>query len=83
MINVLSPIIMCSYFSAGFYIKSERSRNPEYGFVDYQKSWDHGLQEEGEKMLGLQNRSYPVTMKMAVTMAAEQLASDPALEMVC
>ena len=71
-------------FSAGFYIKSERTRNPNYGFVDYLKAWNHGLQEEGEKMLVQQNRSYPVTMRMAVTMATKQLAfNNSSLEMVC
>ncbi len=74
-------VLLCS---AGFYIKSERTRNPKYAFVDYVTAWNHGLQEEGEKMLVQQNRSYPVTMRMAVTMATKQLAfNNSSLEMVC
>ncbi len=70
------------FLSAGFYIKSEQTRNRNFSFINYLEAWSHGIQEEGEKMLGQQNKSYPVTMKMAVAMAARQLASNPSLNMV-
>lgn len=68
--------------SAGFYINAERERNPDYSYHDYIKGLEKGIQTESEKMLLGQNVSYPVTMKMAVSMAAQQLATDPHLHKV-
>lgn len=75
-------VFTCIYidiFSAGFYIKAERERNPCYGFHDYIKGLEKGIQNESEKMLLGQNTSHPVTMSMAVSMAVQELATDPHL----
>ena len=70
------------FSSAGFYINAERSRNPSYGFHDYLQGLESGIQSESEKMLLGHNPSFPVTMTMALSMATEQLASDPTLRKV-
>lgn len=74
MYVLLSGIIT----SAGYYIKVERMRDSSYGFSDYLTGLKMGVvQSRSEELFSTQNRTYPVTMRAAVAMAARQLANDP------
>ena len=56
----------------------ERSGNPSFSFKDYLKLIERvpRVQEESEEMLQKDQGVYPYTMKVATTMAAEQMAKD-------
>ena len=80
----LYPLIIPCY-SAGLFIKTERSRKPSYSFKDYQEGIiQEGTQERSEQELLKGGQGpYKHTRKEAISMVAKQIVSnDPKLHKV-